>query len=213
MSDIDGVSCLDATDNHYDGILYAMSPASSWPGRSAARSTSMGPRIISSCRTPQAASLISAGTAGIQYRLGYIPETMDLDYHCIVTKSNQQYGLQLNNQNTWQFFEFENKQGWASTDAPATVNTWKYVVGVRSGAKTVYLCGRRARRQRHYPYSRCFASIHQRQRMRREARQRNEPLVERHDRRGQDLQLVKQHKLIKLCYMNQKPSDALVTFK
>jgi hypothetical protein len=57
------------------------------------------------------------------------------DYQFMVSKGNEQYGLQINKSNYWEFFEFENNKGWDSTIAPATTNAWNYIVGVRSGKK------------------------------------------------------------------------------
>jgi Concanavalin A-like lectin/glucanases superfamily/Domain of unknown function (DUF2341) len=62
-------------------------------------------------------------------------EVLENDYQFIVSKGNEQYGLQINKSNYWEFFEFENNKGWDSTISPATTNAWNYIVGVRSGKK------------------------------------------------------------------------------
>jgi hypothetical protein len=62
-------------------------------------------------------------------------EVLDYNYRFIVSKGNEQYGMQINKANYWEFFEFENNKGWDSTIAPATIKTWNYLVGVRNGKK------------------------------------------------------------------------------
>jgi hypothetical protein len=68
---------------------------------------------------------------------------LDKDFHIIVSKGNEQYGLQINKSNYWEFFEFENNKGWDSTISPATPKTWTYLTGVREGKKQyLYVNGR-----------------------------------------------------------------------
>jgi hypothetical protein len=61
-------------------------------------------------------------------------EALDNDFHSIVSKGNQQYGLQLA-WNIWQFFEFHHRIGWESVESSATAKSWKYVTGVRAGKR------------------------------------------------------------------------------
>jgi hypothetical protein len=213
MSDVDGVSCTDATDNHYDGTLYAMSAASSASGAigGARRFDGATNYIVMSNTADSKLNFPQNGRYTVSAWVN--TEVMDLDYHCIVTKSNQQYGLQLNNQNMWQFFEFENKQGWASTDAPASVNTWKYVVGVRSGAKQyIYVDGALAdsvitlTSDPSIRYTSDNVCIGKR------ASETNRWWKGMIDE-VRICSWSSSINWIKLCYMNQKPNDALVTFK
>jgi hypothetical protein len=213
MSDIDGVSCLDATDNHYDGILYAMSPASSVAGAIGGAQHFDGATNYIIMSNTASSKLDFPQNGRYSVSAWVYTETMDLDYHCIVTKSNQQYGLQLNNQNTWQFFEFENKQGWASTDAPATVNTWKYVVGVRSGAKQyIYVDGALADSAITLTPDVSLRYISDNVCVGKRASETNRWWKGMIDE-VRICSWSSSINWIKLCYMNQKPSDALVTFK
>ena len=80
-----------------------------------------------------------------QYTLSawVMTETLDKDYHFIVSKGNEQYGLQINKSNYWEFFEFQNNLGWDSTISPATLKTWTHITGVRAGKKQyLYINGR-----------------------------------------------------------------------
>ena len=135
MNDTDGVSCIDATNNHYDGIRYAMSAASSVPGAigNAQRFDGATNYIVMSNTANSKLNFPQNGNYCLSAWV--YTDAFDGDFQSIVSKSNQQYGLQLSKDNKWNFFEFENKQGWESTEAPATVKTWKYVVGVRSTTK------------------------------------------------------------------------------
>jgi hypothetical protein len=58
---------------------------------------------------------------------------LDGNFHCIVSKSDHQYGLQIRSSNDLEFMEFDNAQGWLGVLAPVAVQSWKYVVGVRNG--------------------------------------------------------------------------------
>ena len=59
---------------------------------------------------------------------------LDGNFHCIISKSDRQYALQVRSSNQLEFMEFDNVQGWLGVLAPAVTQTWKYVVGVRNGA-------------------------------------------------------------------------------
>jgi hypothetical protein len=52
----------------------------------------------------------------------------------IVSKDNCQYALKTRNSG-WEFFEYANKAGWQGSFAPAARNAWKYVVGIRQGTR------------------------------------------------------------------------------
>jgi hypothetical protein len=135
MSDRDGVSCIDATDNHYDGVRYAMSAASYTSGEigGAQRFDGASNYIVLSNTANSKLNFPQHGNYSVSAWV--YTESLDVDYHSIVSKSNQQYGLQLNKDNRWNFFEFENRKGWESNEAPAIAKTWKYLVGVRNGSK------------------------------------------------------------------------------
>jgi hypothetical protein len=135
MNDQDSIFCTDATNNHYNGERSAMSPVSTAPGAIGNAQVFDGKEnyIVISNTADSKLNFPQNGRYSVSAWVS--TEALDLNYHCIVSKSNQQYGLQLNNQNLWQFFEFANKRGWQSTEFPAAVKTWKYVVGVRDGSK------------------------------------------------------------------------------
>jgi len=55
-------------------------------------------------------------------------------YQLIATKGDLQYNLEIKNTNEWEFTEFENQSGWDESTAPGIAGAWTYVVGVRHGA-------------------------------------------------------------------------------
>jgi hypothetical protein len=135
----------------------------------------------------------------------------------IVSKDNQrQYHLQLK-LNNWQFTVFIDSSGWESAEAPATVNEWSYVVGVRNGSSSsLYVNGVRMdsvdtvtsalQLPRNTSYDVTIGKISQNPDSSTfhfngtidEVRMSNVS-------RGPDW--------IRLCYMNQKAIDKLIVFK
>ena len=61
-------------------------------------------------------------------------DSLDGNYHAIVTKSNQLYGLAIQDDNLWEFYEFEEDDSWKSNQAEAQAGSWKHLCGVSAGA-------------------------------------------------------------------------------
>jgi hypothetical protein len=59
---------------------------------------------------------------------------LDANFYCMVSKGNNQYALQIADDNQWEIMDFDNQLGWQHVRSPAMVQTWKYVVGVVNGA-------------------------------------------------------------------------------
>ena len=213
MNDTDAVSCIDATNNHYDGARYSMSTASLASGAigGAQRFDGATNYIIMSNTANSKLDFPQNGRYTVSAWV--YTEALDADYHSIISKSNQQYGLQLNKDNRWNFFEFENKLGWQSTEAPASAKTWKYVVGVRNGVKQyLFVDGALADSVitttsdvsiRYTSDNVCIGK-----RASEMNRWWNGMIDE-----VRICSWSSSANWIKLCYMNQKPVDALVTFK
>jgi Domain of unknown function (DUF2341). len=58
---------------------------------------------------------------------------LDANYRYIISKGDKQYGMEISNTNQWEFFDFDNLLGWQYEISPAVAQTWKYIVGVRNG--------------------------------------------------------------------------------
>jgi hypothetical protein len=150
-------------------------------------------------------------------------DTLDDKFHVVVGKSDNQYFLKLKqyyppNPMRWEFAEYHDKSGWEITDTFATANEWKYLVGIRAGASQYfYLDGElvdvnieiksdtMARNTgddvtigKFLSYSRIDASYCPFKGMIDEVRISD---------------VARSAAWIRLCYMNQKATDALVIFK
>lgn len=62
-------------------------------------------------------------------------DTIDNKYHEIVSKSNQLYGLQVNDSNLVRFYEYSAEDAWNVNSAPAIQQEWHLLTGVKDGEK------------------------------------------------------------------------------
>jgi hypothetical protein len=53
----------------------------------------------------------------------------------ILQKSTRQYKLQLDGAQNWKFAEYQDGLGWEETTWPGDLKKWTYIAGVRSGNK------------------------------------------------------------------------------
>ncbi|NLG15787.1 MAG: DUF2341 domain-containing protein [Fibrobacter sp.] len=60
-------------------------------------------------------------------------DKIDTLYQEIISKSNFQYGLQMNRYSQWNLYVYKNLTGWTCTDDSAAAGSWYYLSGVRSG--------------------------------------------------------------------------------
>jgi biopolymer transport protein ExbB len=64
---------------------------------------------------------------------------LDGNYHCIISKGDNQYALQvIVYSNQFEYFNFDNAQGWQEETSPGITQTWKYLVGVRNGTNQFF---------------------------------------------------------------------------
>jgi hypothetical protein len=124
---------LDATINHYNGILSDTSPIAA-PGAIGVCQQFNG--TSNYIHMPGTASgklnFPEHGTYAISAWV--YTDTLDTAYQRIVCKNNFQYKLQIDYFKTWSFAEYENAVGYELTNSPATAKAWVYLAGVRSGA-------------------------------------------------------------------------------
>ncbi|MBN1127775.1 MAG: DUF2341 domain-containing protein, partial [Chitinispirillaceae bacterium] len=135
MNEADSAAIADATGNRYDGRKYDLAGVLAAPGICgvAQRFDGAAGYIVLSNTASGKLSFAENGTYSVSAWV--YAEVLDRDYHSIVSKGNQQWGLQLDKENQWQFYEFRHRVGWESTEAPAAAKAWKYVTAVRSGTK------------------------------------------------------------------------------
>ena len=133
MNEADSSGVGDATAHHYNGRKYAM-------GTDAAVEGMCGPSqrfdgksnyiVISNT----ASGTLNFPEDGIYSVSAWVSaEVLDGDYHSIISKGNQQYGLQLSKDNMWQFFEYRDLAGWDAVEAGAEAGQWCYLTAVCAG--------------------------------------------------------------------------------
>jgi hypothetical protein len=144
-------------------------------------------------------------------------DTLDSMNHAIVTKSDQQYNMEVF-ENDWEFAEYKSTKQWEWSRSPATAQQWAFVVGVRNGSSQ-YL----------FVNGSCVDSIITMPAVTSSARNTGYPVMfGKTDGSPQTgfpyyfhgmldeirmLNYAPNADWIKLCYMNQKENDALVVFK
>lgn len=62
-------------------------------------------------------------------------DELDSLFHAIIFKSDFQYGLQIRPENKWEFVYFKDNTQWEMNRAPAMSGSWQFVVGVRNGTR------------------------------------------------------------------------------
>lgn len=132
----------DATGNHYDGMPSDTAPTGS-------------EGLIGPCRlfngisnfirmNGTSASKLNFQENGIYTISAWAyADTLDNGFHLIAGKSNEQYFLKLKqtsppNSMRWEFVEYQDKTGWNITNGIPSAKTWAYVVGVRKGTSQYF---------------------------------------------------------------------------
>jgi hypothetical protein len=132
----------DATTNHYDGTLSdtAPIPAQGTIGMAyefdgIANSISMKGTASSALNFPQDGYYtLSAWVYADTLDYAPAPDSVYANDMTIISKDNCQYNLKTRT-TSWTFGEFHDYSGWQATFTPATQRAWKYVVGVKQGTK------------------------------------------------------------------------------
>jgi hypothetical protein len=130
----------------------------------------------------------------------------------IIAKGNLEYHLQVT-MDAWQFSEMESGIGWDDTQVPAQVGAWFHVVGVRKGAKQyLYVNGTTV------DSSITVASDSSNQAFPQNISLGGLPskswyFLDGKIDEARILNISQSANWIKLCYMNQKSTDALIMFR
>ena len=128
---------LDATGNHYDGAVSDTAPAQVSGLIGMARQFNGVSNYIDLVGTATS-KLNFSDTATYSISAWVRVDRFNNQSNVIVSKQLYQYSLQLRNDNYWEFHNYTNSMGFESTSSAATPGIWTYVVGVRSG-KNQYL--------------------------------------------------------------------------
>jgi biopolymer transport protein ExbB len=132
----------DATANHYNGIRYGVTPPWLAPGAIGLAQKFDG--ATGYIRFPNTAASGLNFPAKGHYTLSawVYAQSLDSAFHQILSKGDQQYGLQIHNTNKWELFEFDESMGWQSVYSPAASKQWVYITGVCDGeGKYLYVNG------------------------------------------------------------------------
>jgi hypothetical protein len=136
-----GTTANDATGNHYDGTPYGMTAASAVPGiigmAQQFNGTSSYFQMLGTANSRL--NFPESGTYSLSVWVN--ADSIDTLPHVIVSKGHEDYYLKLmsnaSTANQWEFVEYHDKKGWDITEdtVQARTKTWTYLVGVRNGAK------------------------------------------------------------------------------
>jgi hypothetical protein len=206
----------DATINHYNGTPYGMNAA----GSAVAGAIGVAQRFdgISSFlqMTGTAGSRLNFPQQGTYTISAWVnTDTLDSTYQSIVSKGELQYGLQLIYYSKWEFFDFIDKQNYEGVRSDAQAHAWTHLLAVRSGANEyLYVNGSLAD---------SVPTLTARDTTRNETfdvaiGRRSDPDPDERFFKGSIDEVRIQSVACgpdwaRLCYMNQKETDALVVFK
>jgi len=132
----------DATGNQYDGTPSDTAPAAAEGMIGPCRSFNGSSNYIRMNNT--ATGKLNFQENGIYTISAWAyADTLDIGYHMVAGKNNEQYflGLKRSQPDTtmrWEFVEYHDKAGWQITQDFPSAKTWAYLVGIRKGT-TQYL--------------------------------------------------------------------------
>ncbi|MBN2036144.1 MAG: DUF2341 domain-containing protein [Chitinispirillaceae bacterium] len=217
----------DATANNYHGTPYNMTVTSAVEGAVGTALVFNGSSSYIAMQNTAAGQLDFPEDGVYSMSLWAYTDTIDTIWHAIAGKGHEQYYMQLkcfgNNRATWEFVEFQNNRGWEYTEdsVPPSpgARQWLHLVGVRSGtSQRLYINGEKV-----IDTASLMEGVY--------ARNTGDNFTI--GRYGRPVQIpyyqgwsyfkgridevrVSRGALsadwIKLCYMNQKPDDALIVF-
>ncbi len=128
---------LDATGNHYDGVPSDTSPTPVAGSIGVAQQFNGISNFIGMVGTANGKlDFPENGTFSVSAWVKV--DRFNNQSNVIVSKQLYQYTLQLRNDNYWEFHNYADTIGFESTSFPAVPSVWTHVVGVRSG-KNQYL--------------------------------------------------------------------------
>ncbi len=218
----------DATANGFHGTPMNMTAASAIEGAIGSARSFNGTSSYITMQNTSAGKLNFAENGHYTMSLWAYAEMIDSSYHAIAGKGHEQYYMQLkcfkNSKATWEFVEFKSGNGWEYTEdstppAPGT-KQWLYLTGVRDGeSQKLYINGvkvidsislMKGDYERYTSDNFSIGSY---------GRSVTIPYSQGWSYFKGKIDEVRVSNIaynddwIKLCYMNQKPDDALVVFE
>ncbi len=139
------------------------------------------------------------------------PDSLDNSYHTILSKGDHRYGIQLHVTNTWEFYHFEKSSGWNAVRVPARSKEWALLTGVyEKGNMSFYLDGELVSQEIVVLDQEVSETTHDVS-----IGRMAENTARFFDGKMDEIRIssvARSSAWIKLCYMNQKPQDALLEF-
>jgi hypothetical protein len=134
LADTSASAATDATGNHFNGVKNSVSAASDVSGAAGTALGFNGSSSYISVPNTATGKLDFPENSSYSISAWVYTDTLDSQYHAILSKGDMQYGLQIHNINEWEIFEFHGAAGWQCIRSPATARKWTYLVGMRAGA-------------------------------------------------------------------------------
>ena len=130
-----GNNAYDATGNHYTGSVYNMTPASVVPGAIGIARAFDGASTWIEMQQTKLSKLDFPEDGTYALSAWVYADSVSVNGDMILQKSTRQYKLQLDGAQNWKFAEYQDSQGWDETTWPGDLKKWTYIAGVRSGNK------------------------------------------------------------------------------
>ena len=212
-----GNTMRDATGNHYDGTRFAMTAQSAVPGEVGIAQEFNGVSSYVEMMGTASGKLDFPENGVYTVSAWAYEDTLDGIHDEIASKGWYQYFLEVGSNNTWEFNVLKGGVGWENSHWPATAKSWSHIVGVRSDTS-----------QHLYVNGTCVDSIVKIGNQTTSLRSSSANFkIGTHSGpvdpfpwffKGKIdevrvLSVAPSADWVKLCYMNQKASDALVIFK
>jgi hypothetical protein len=135
MADAGSDSAHDATTNGFNAAPFGMTAASAVPGMIGAAREFDGKTSFFTVSGSASGALNFGENGPFTLSAWVFADSLDNGFHEIISKGDLAYGMELHNINKWEITDFLDATGWQTVRSPATAQTWKYIVGVRDGAK------------------------------------------------------------------------------
>jgi hypothetical protein len=136
-----GISpCFDATPNRYTGTPYRMNAASAVAGAVGIGRHFEGDSAYFQMHGTADGRLNFAQDGAYAVSAWVRIDSTDTLDQMILSKGHEQYYLNTHYVNAasghaWEFVEYHDQQGWQTTSAAAHSGAWKYLVGIRNGTR------------------------------------------------------------------------------
>lgn len=123
----------DATINGFHGVCYGMESEATFDGAIGNAHFFNGTATYIAMPTTADSRLNFSENGHFSVSAWVWVDTLDDQFHSVVSKSNQLYSLGIDDANNWEFFEFEDENAWVANLSPAQAGIWKHLYAVVRG--------------------------------------------------------------------------------